>query len=183
MRIVGLDLETTGLKYEKGDKIIEVCLSGYDLVGTDLRHVETYTQRVNPLRTISVEAQRVHGITLEDLRTMPVWADIAPNIKRMLDEADVVVIHNEAFDRVFIEGEQRAAGHALETMLTFCTMDKGRWATYDGKLPKLGELCWTLDIDYDPSVAHAADYDVAKMMECFIKGLKLGLFKLELKGE
>lgn len=36
-------------------------------------------------------------------------------------------------------------------------MENGRWATYDGKSPKLGELCFALGIEYDEGSAHAAE--------------------------
>jgi DNA polymerase-3 subunit epsilon len=183
MIVAGLDLETTGVKLHRGDKIIEVCISTYDLDDEGvLTLLGTYTQRVNPLRSIAVEAQRVHGISLEDLRDMPTWPEIAPKIKTIIEGVDLLVIHNRDFDLPFVQAEQNLAGHQIEVPNTFCTMVNGRWATFDGKTPKLGELCWTLSVDYDASVAHAAEYDVQKMMECFSKGLRLGLYQLE-KGE
>lgn len=183
MIVVGLDLETTGFSYPKGDRIVEVCLGIYSFDGSDLTHLKTITQRINPQRAIPIEAQRVHGICLEDLREMPVWADFAEKVKKVLDRADLVVIHNAEFDAPFITGEQQGAGYPLaKPMPSFCTMNNGLWATFDGKRPSLGELAWSLGVEYDKSVAHAADYDVGVMMECFKKGLQLGFFKLP-KGE
>jgi len=60
----------------------------------------------------------------------------------------------------------------------FDTMTEGRWATPDGKLPKLQELCFALEVEYDTNKAHAAEYDVDVMMECLWKGIDCGFFTL-----
>lgn len=176
--IAAVDTETTGVKPEKGDRIIEVSFGLY--VWHDdgrIEHRKTITQRINPLRAIPIEAQRVHGIALEDLKEMPIWVDFADQVKKILDHADVIIGHNVAFDWDFLKHEQRAAGRAVKEIPTFCTMDNARWATFDGKRPSLGELCWALGIEYDTSKAHGAEYDISVTMECFKKGLELGLFK------
>ena len=53
-------------------------------------------------------------------------------------------------------------------------MAESRWATPDGKWPKLGELCFACGVNYNADEAHAAEYDVNKMMECFKKTQELG---------
>jgi len=58
------------------------------------------------------------------------------------------------------------------------TMTEGVWATHDGKKPSLQELCFACEVEYDPALAHAAAYDVDKMMDCFFKGLEWGYFEL-----
>lgn len=182
MRIVGLDLETTGFKYDKGDRIIEIAMGLYDLEDGVLRHVKDVTKRINPQRSIPIESQRVHGISLEDLRDMPVWDQIAAEVKEILDDCDVLVIHNADFDYPFIKAEQAGAGYTTKAMQVFCTMDNARWATFDGKRPSLGELAWSLGVRYDTAKAHGAMYDVEVTMECFAKGLELGLYQLP-KGD
>lgn len=176
--VTGLDLETTGLDFNKGDRIVEACLSVYRVSDGVFNHLKTVTQRINPERSIPLEAQRVHGISLEDLVEMPKWVDFAGTAKRILEASDLVVIHNAGFDQPFIEGEMRRVGMPLSRPLpAFCTMENGRWSTFDGKNPSLKELCWSLGVEYDPSLAHDAAYDVGVMMECYQKGVSLGLFK------
>jgi DNA polymerase III epsilon subunit-like protein len=101
--------------------------------------------------------------------------EIAP----ILNKIELAVIHNAAFDSVFMATEILNLGEPLPEFETFCTMENGRWATFSGKNPNLGELCYALDVDYDPKEAHAADYDVFKMMDCFFAGRSLNRFKLE----
>lgn len=178
MVIVGLDLETTGLSFDKGDRILEVCFGIYKASDDHIEHLRTINTRINPQRAISAEAQAVHGISYEDIKESPTWEDFGETASKILTRADLLVIHNAEFDYPFIKGEMNRVGRPLERDIpTFCTMNNGRWATFDGKRPSLRELCWSLGNDYDPSAAHSAEYDVNKMMECYSKALKLGLFK------
>lgn len=183
IKVVGLDIETTGLKVEKSDRIIEIGLRAYHLnPDGSLRHITEFVKRINPQRTISEKAQAIHGITLEDLRDMPIWSEVAEKVDEYLKWADVVIIHNADFDKPFLWTEQTNAGYPPKDVPVFCTMANARWATFDGKVPTLRELAWTLGVNYDVSKAHGASYDITVMMECFRKGLKLGLFKLPTEG-
>jgi DNA polymerase-3 subunit epsilon len=173
MLIVGLDTETTGFKYEKDDRIIEVAM---DLYRDDGERLKTINLRINPERTIPAEAQAVHGISYEDVKAAPKWRDINDTVVKVLSRADLIVIHNAQFDRAFIDAELARCGVKLDWPPVFCTMENGRWATFDGKSPSLKELCWALGVTYDESKAHAADYDTQVLMECFNKGVALGLF-------
>src|ERR671936_906959 len=73
-RQVVLDTETTGLNAKLGDRIIE--LGCVEILSRRLseRHFHTY---LNPQRDVDLGATRVHGLTLEDLRAKPKFADVA----------------------------------------------------------------------------------------------------------
>jgi DNA polymerase III subunit epsilon len=176
MIVTGLDTETTGLKCDKGDRIIEICLISYDLDSG--KRISSYSQRINPEgRTIDPKAESVHGISAKDLVGKPKWKEIAGDVDGVLRQSNLLIAHNLDFDAPFLASEQEAAGFTIPSGLdALCTMELGRWATPDGKLPKLSELCWSLHVDYDPSKAHSAEYDVEVMMECFFKGRRLGFF-------
>jgi DNA polymerase-3 subunit epsilon len=172
MRVVGLDLETTGLELEKGHRICEAALLTYE----DGRLIETFEQRINPERPIDPGASNVHGIMFEDVAECPKFSEVAQQIIDRLKAADVVVIHNASFDAPFIGTELMQAGFELPQMNIFCTLENGRWATPNGKAPKLGELCFALNVPYDEERAHSAAYDVSVMMSCFYKGVERGFF-------
>lgn len=92
--------------------------------------------------------------------------------------ADMLIAHNMAFDLPFISMELARINQPIPSKGAFCTMENGRWATFNGKSPKLSELCFALDVSYDQAAAHAADYDVEVMMQCFFKCVYRGVFKL-----
>ncbi|NIH77344.1 DNA polymerase-3 subunit epsilon [Ochrobactrum sp. P20RRXII] len=171
----GFDIETTGL-LEPDHRIIEIHF--------EFRHnykkLLTWTQRLDPKRTITAEAFRVHGIDLAMLAGKPTFEDVAKTIEGLIQRADVLVAHNgEDFDEPFLEKEFKRVGLRLPKKPIFDTMKKGRWATADGKNPNLGELCWSTGVDYDSTKAHAADYDVSVMLDAFESGYRMGFFSMD----
>lgn len=170
--IIGLDIETTGLDCMK-NRIIELCLGIHADDGKVLKYV---TMRFNPKQPIDPKSQAVHHITFEELINEPTFDTKAAQIGALLGKADLIVIHNAQFDAPFLKVELERFGVKAPHIPVYDTMTQSRWATPDGKWPRLGELCWALDVDYDPNAAHAADYDVKCMMDCFFETEKLGFF-------
>lgn len=176
MKIVGLDTETTGLEQEKGHRIIEIAMLTYDFESQTL--LDRYVQRIDPERSIDPGAQAAHGITYAELVGQPKWEDVAKEIADRLSTADLLVAHNMGFDGPFIAAELHRVGLEVPDVHSLCTMENARWACPDGKLPRLGELCFALGVDYDPAKAHGADYDTTVMMDCFFRGIARGFYQL-----
>lgn len=176
MNIIVLDTETTGIKQEKGAKIIELALLTYDLDSQKL--LDTWVQRFDPQQPIEEGAQAIHGIAYTDLIGKPTWEDSADEIVTRMNAADLIVAHNMGFDGPFIAAELARVSRKVPDLYAFCTMENGRWACFDGKFPKLVELCFALGIEFDPSKAHGAEYDVSKTAECLFAGLKRGFYEL-----
>lgn len=175
MIVTGLDIETTGLDQAKGHRIIEICLISYNLETRQRKLV--YNQRINPERSIDAAAQAVHGITLADLVACPKWPEIALPVHKIISMSHLLVAHNgNDFDFPFVGAELMRIGLELPNAKTFDTMVEGRWATPLGKLPTLQELCFACGVEYDPEQAHAAQYDVERMMECFFRAVDWGFF-------
>lgn len=171
-----LDIETTGLN-EPDHRIIEHCSMLFDL-DTEA-HLKTYTWRCNPMRKIDPKALKTHGITLAELENEPLFDAVAPLIRGTINTAYACVAHNgHFFDFDFIERECRRVGAPVAFPIKFDTMTEGRFATPLGKNPKLQELAECLDVEYDPAKAHAAQYDVEVMAQCFFTGRRLGWFNL-----
>lgn len=176
MKALMFDSETTGLKAEDGDKLIEVALITYD---TETRKaIDKYIQRIDPECSISAGAQEVHGISYSQLVGKPKFAEIAQHCHDLFTQADFVVAHNLVFDATFFMYEFQACGLVLPTKPSIDTMTEARWACPDGKYPKLGELCFALRVPYDPAAAHSAEYDVEVMAQCLFKGADLGFYAL-----
>ena len=173
--IAGVDIETTGL--EPGDhRIVQIYIGLYRLDGTSHG---SFSHLINPERSISAEAERVHKISLKDVQHKPNWDVIGPKVMKLLSFNELVGIvwHNgDDFDGPFIDHELRRINLARAARPTLDTMKAGTWATPDGKRPTLQELSFACGVAYDPDKAHAADYDVKKMMECFFRARSWGFF-------
>jgi DNA polymerase-3 subunit epsilon len=173
--IVGADIETTGLDQSAGHRIIEIALTLHELETE--KFLGKYVQRMNPQRPIDPDAQRVHGITFEQLAHEPTWEQVAPNVHRVLAAAKYFAGHNViGFDWPFITGEFKRIGMAAPELELIDTMTEARWATPLGKLPNLGELAFATGVDYDPSQAHGALYDITTNMKAYFAARRMGFF-------
>lgn len=178
MRIGVFDTETTGVKVDS-DRICEIALIMFDLDSG--KTVLRYSRRIQPQMKIPAKVTAIHGIADADVMTAPTFHQVAQGIKMLFEKADVIVGHNiVSFDCPLIVAEFARVGITKldRWPMIVDTMLEGRWATADGKVPTLGELCWALDVPYDPALAHGALYDVSCNLECFLEGLRLGLFQL-----
>jgi DNA polymerase-3 subunit epsilon len=98
--LVFLDTETTGLTPRFGDRVVEIALARFR--GEAMENF--FTTLVNPERSISPGAARIHGITDRDVRDAPRFRDIAEQVMVELEGA-VIVAHNAPFDLGFIVNE------------------------------------------------------------------------------
>jgi len=101
-----IDVETTGLSVEYGDRVCEVGI--VRLRGGAV--IETYSSLVNPQRPISAGAYAVNGISPSMVAGAPIFADIAGKVHTMID-GTVMCAYNAPFDLSFIEYEFRLAGY------------------------------------------------------------------------
>lgn len=103
-RIIVLDVETTG-KDRTRDQIVELCIQrSLDAP----RHTEVW--RIKPTVPIHPEAQAVHGITAEALADCKPFSAHATTIASFIEEADVIVGYNVAFDLDMIQAELGRVG-------------------------------------------------------------------------
>lgn len=101
MRVIGIDVETTGLLASE-DRIIEVGAVLYDWnTGIPL---EMLSKLVIPEREIPVEITKITGITGEMVAQHgTVELGVIQELVMMMCQADYAMAHNAAFDRGFIE--------------------------------------------------------------------------------
>lgn len=113
-----IDVETTGLRPSRHDRIVEVGVVLLDPRGTVTGEWSTL---VNPGRDLG--PQRVHGITAADVRHAPTFQEIAGILAGLL-RGRVPVAHNLRFDLGFLEQEFARAGAAIPALTTvgICTM-------------------------------------------------------------
>jgi DNA polymerase-3 subunit epsilon len=101
MREIVMDTETTGLDPFTGHRIVEI--GAVEL----LNHIPTgsvYHQYINPQRDMPEEAFNVHGLSEEFLGSEPVFADIAQDFLKFIDDG-ILIIHNAPFDMKFLNAE------------------------------------------------------------------------------
>lgn len=176
--IAGLDLESTGPNPET-DRIVEIAVVVMELETGEIRM--RFEKRINPGIHIPAAVVEVHGITDADVLKAPSFKDVAAGLSALLGRLDLLVWHNgDGFDGPLLVHEYVRNGLPVPERFppSFDTMLQGRGCTADGKVPTLGELCFALDVDYDPAQAHAALYDVDIMLLAFKRGVDLGYFQL-----
>lgn len=106
--IAVVDVETTGLYVEDGDRVTEVAV-----LRADPGHAPVlFSSLVNPGRPISATASKISGIFDEHVRAQPAFSSVAEEVYRLLDGA-VVVAHQASFDVEFLSTEFAVARHAL----------------------------------------------------------------------
>ncbi|MDO5693134.1 MAG: DNA polymerase III subunit epsilon [Pseudomonadota bacterium] len=165
-RQIVLDTETTGLSAESGDRIIEIgCveLLNRKLTGNNLHFY------INPERDSHEDALKVHGISNEFLRDKPKFAEVADEILRYLEGAEVI-IHNAAFDIGFLDKELERLGRGAFTSFVDGVTDTLVMAKqlYPGKRNSLDALCDRLGVDNSGRTLHGALLDAELLADVYI---------------
>lgn len=103
--LVVLDLETTGTWIER-DKIIEIAM----IKILPDRSRQTYHKRINPGMPIPEVVSQLTGITENDVKSAPLFKDVALSVCEFLEDADVAGFNVERFDLPMLEKEMGEAG-------------------------------------------------------------------------
>ncbi|NLX37608.1 MAG: WYL domain-containing protein [Chloroflexi bacterium] len=148
-----LDVETTGLHPENGDRVVEVAVARS--VGGEV--LETFVSLVNPERPIGPSAMRVHGITDAMVAVAPRFADVADEVLRLLSGA-IMVGHNAPFDLGFVSAELFIAGRAMPRLVALDTLRLARHLYTLGSYA-LGAVSAAMQV-YVDTPAHRALADV-----------------------
>lgn len=165
MREVVLDTETTGLYYDKGDRIVEIgCLELFDCTPTG----KTYQQYINPLRQVHPEATKVSGITTEFLQDFPTFDKIADDFLNFIGD-DTLVIHNANFDIGFLNMELRKLNKPL--ILESRVIDTLKLARKKVTSAKynLDALCAKFEIDTSARTLHGALVDCDLLAKVYME--------------
>ena len=167
MRQIVLDTETTGLSTAQGHRVIEIgCI---ELVNRRLTGRE-YHRFLNPERDIDEGAERVHGISREDLDVQPLFADIADELLDFLKDSELV-IHNAEFDVGFLEHELSLMAHPRprisEHALVLDTLTLAR-EMHPGQRNSLDALCKRYDVDASRRDVHGALIDAELLARVYL---------------
>lgn len=103
--IIFFDLETTGLDIAK-DRIVELCYIRVEPNGNE----EARSMRINPEMHIPEVASSVHGITDDDVKDCPTFADVAPQLAATFEGCDLAGFNSNRFDLPLLDEEFMKAG-------------------------------------------------------------------------
>jgi DNA polymerase-3 subunit epsilon len=167
MRQIVLDTETTGLDWKNGDRVIEIgCIELLNRAFTGRR----YHVYINPERTISAEAQAVHGIDNDFLSDKRVFAAIAQEFEDFVRGAELI-IHNAPFDIGFLVNELKLAGRPLirelESGNVIDTLALAREQN-PGKKASLDALCERFGVNNAHRTLHGALLDAELLAEVYL---------------
>ncbi|WP_290885673.1 DNA polymerase III subunit epsilon [Arenimonas sp.] len=172
MRQIVLDTETTGLSWEKGNRIVEVgCIELIERRPTG-RQFQRY---FNPGREMEPGAQEVTGLSLDFLRDKPRFETVIDELLGFIAGAELI-IHNASFDVGFLNHELSLAGahygrledHA--SVLDTLAMARER---FPGQRNSLDALCKRLGVDNGHRKLHGALLDAELLAEVYL-GLTAG---------
>jgi len=91
--IAFFDLETTGIDVVN-DRIVEISILKVLPDGKS----ETMTHRVNPTIPIPAESTKIHGISNEDIKDKPTFAEIAKSVEKFINGCDLGGYNSNKFD-------------------------------------------------------------------------------------
>ena len=100
MREIILDIETTGLEYKEGHRVIEIgCI---ELNSKEIG--ASYHQYINPSKTLTEDNIKIHGITNEYLIDKPLFDEIVDDFLAFIEDSSIIA-HNASFDIGFLNFE------------------------------------------------------------------------------
>lgn len=99
------DLETTGVNIA-ADKIVEIAILKVMPNGEE----QVYLKRVNPGMPIPLASSMFHGIYDDDVKDLPQFKELAPEIAAFIADADLAGYNSNKFDIPMLMEEFLAAG-------------------------------------------------------------------------
>ena len=169
MRQISLDIETTGLLFYKGHRIIEICC--VEIINKKITN-KTFHTYINPNRLIDKSAQKITGIGNDFLKNKPYFIDIIDNFFKFINKADEIIIHNANFDINFINNELRLNNYNIKNIKKhfkiFDTLNFAR-KIHPGKKNNLDALCQRYNVANNIRKKHSALIDAILLAEIYIE--------------
>ena len=197
MREVVLDTETTGLNFNKGDRIVEI--GAIELIN----HIptgNTFHSYLNPMLEGEMpdESFKVHGLSVDFLSNKPLFSEIIESLLAFVGRSKLV-IHNAKFDIGFINYEiqrlensdrevyERLTCNEIQNENVIDTLEIAK-NLYPGKSVSLDSLCIKFGINNKRKGNHGALIDSEVLSEVYLElvgGKQPGFqfLKYDLKGQ
>ena len=167
VREIAFDTETTGLDWSGDDRIIE--LGAVELIN----HIptgRTFQTYINPGRSVSEATIEITGITDEMLQDKPTFAspDVVDAFLDFIGD-DILVAHNAAFDRGFLNAELARLDRAeIEESRWVDTVSLAR-KRFPGAPASLDALCKRFNVNSEARTLHGALLDSQLLAEVYLE--------------
>lgn len=164
-REIVLDTETTGLDPRTGHRLVEVgCIELEDFTPTG-RHFHKY---VDPEREMDADAERVHGLSTVFLRGKPKFYDLCDELLEFIGDA-VVIAHNAAFDRNFVNFELERANRPIIVETQWLCTHVLAQKRFPGMHNSLDALCKRFRISLAEREKHGALIDAKLLAAVYLE--------------
>ncbi len=156
---VVLDLETSGLSITRNNII--------EFGAVRVEH-GTVTSRkdilIDPGYQIDDKIVNLTHITNAMLSGKPKLKEVIPEILEYMGDA-ILVTHNASFDLDFLNAELERNGYPKLNNIVIDTLTLSRYFFPQNRSHRLTDVCKRMDIYFDNSSAHRADYDAERLNE------------------
>ena len=173
-----LDTETTGLSTIEKHRIVEIgCIELDNQIPTN----KIFHNYINPQRSVSEDAYKVHGYSDEFLSDKKTFSEIYEDFLNFIKNKKII-IHNAPFDLSFLNYELRLINKKpINKENVIDTLEIAR-AKYPGAQNSLDALCKRFNIDNSKREKHNALIDCHLLKEVYINLLDQKAPKLDLKS-
>jgi len=173
-----LDTETTGLSIIQKHRIVEIgCIELKNQLPTN----KIFHEYINPQRSVSEEAYKIHGYSDEFLSDKKTFAEIAESFLDFIKDKKII-IHNAAFDLSFLNYEFRLINkkkidnkNVVDTLII-------AQQKYPGSSNSLDALCKRFNINNSRREKHNALIDCQLLREIYINLIDQKEPRLNLKN-
>ena len=164
MKEIVLDTETTGLNVSEGHRIVEIgCIELENFIPTK----NIFHKHINPERTVSEDAIKIHGYSNEFLSDKKKFKDIVEEFLLFIKEKKII-IHNAEFDMAHLNNELRILGRPkISTENVIDTLEIAR-KKFPGSSISLNALCKRYNIDNLKREKHTALIDCELLTKVYV---------------
>ena len=159
-----LDTETTGLSTAEKHKIVEIaCVELDNQIPTN----KIFHEYINPKRSVSEEAYKIHGYTNEFLSDKKTFFEVSKTFLNFIKDKKII-IHNAPFDLSFLNYELRLINRkTINKENVIDTLEIAR-SKYPGSQNSLDALCKRFNIDNSKRKKHTALVDCYLLKEVYV---------------
>ena len=161
---VVLDTETTGLSTAEKHRIVEIgCIELNNQIPTN----KIFHNYVNPQRSVSEDAYKIHGYSDEFLSHKKTFSEISEDFLNFIKNKKII-IHNAPFDLSFLNYELRLINKKpINKENVIDTLEIAR-AKYPGSQNSLDALCKRFNVDNSKREKHNALIDCHLLKEVYV---------------